>query len=366
MHNAMKITGPHRLVIQRAIDQPPKDANKSAGARDHQWTPQRAWTWYRRQPWRCGFNYVPANAISYTEMWMDYNFDLRLIDAELALAQDAGFNCLRVVLPFVVWEHEPAAFKQRLDAFVGVCHRRGLAVMPALFDDCVFGPIRDPQFGPQPDVVPGLYANGWTPSPGHSLVRDPATWPRLERYVVDVISTWKGDPRIWVWDLYNEPTNGGLGDVSLPLVDRALGWARQVNPSQPLTVGQWSDNQALNDLAFSQSDIITFHDYCSPESLAQHIAGLERHGRPVVCTEWLNRGQDSTVQGCLPVFHRQGVGCLHWGLVNGRTQTHLNWGHLPGQPDPPVWQHDIFRPDHTPYAAEELAIFKRFNGAAMP
>jgi hypothetical protein len=32
MHNAMKITGPHRLVIQRAIDQPPKDANKSAGA----------------------------------------------------------------------------------------------------------------------------------------------------------------------------------------------------------------------------------------------------------------------------------------------------------------------------------------------
>lgn len=61
-----------------------------------QWSKEKAMQWYNKQPWPCGFNYVPANAISYTEMWMDYSFDPKLIDAELKLAQDIGFNCLRV------------------------------------------------------------------------------------------------------------------------------------------------------------------------------------------------------------------------------------------------------------------------------
>ena len=77
------------------------------------------------------------------------------------------------------------------------------------------------------------YANGRTPSPGHSLVRDPNTWPRLERYVKDIITTFKDDPRVWVWDLYNEPTNGGLGDTSMPLVAKTVTWAREIAPSQP-------------------------------------------------------------------------------------------------------------------------------------
>jgi hypothetical protein len=124
------------------------------------WSLQRAWRWSDAQPWPCGFNYVPANAISYTEMWMDYAFDAALIDRELALAQAVGFNCCRVVLPFVVWEAEPVAFKNRLDRFLRICHRRGIRVMFALFDDCVFGPIRDPVFGKQPEVVAGWYANG--------------------------------------------------------------------------------------------------------------------------------------------------------------------------------------------------------------
>jgi hypothetical protein len=322
------------------------------------WSPGRAWRWYDSQPWPCGFNYVPANAISYTEMWMGYSFDAERIDRELKLAEDVGWNCLRVVLPFVVWEAEPDALKKRLDAFLGICRRRSIRVIFTLFDDCVFGPIRDPVFGKQPDVVAGWYANGWTPSPGHGLVRDRAARPRLEKYVRDVVSTFRDDPRVWMWDLYNEPTNGGLGDVSIPLVEAVFQWARDVNPSQPLTVGQFNGNAKLNDLIYRHSDVITFHDYGGPESLWRHVKELKRHGRPIVCTEWLNRGRGSTVAECLPVFKRTGVGCLHWGLVNGKTQTHLNWGHRPGQPDPAVWQHDVFRPDHTPYDAKEIERFR--------
>jgi hypothetical protein len=38
----------------------------------------------------------------------------------------------------------------------------------------------------------------------------------------------------------------------------------------------------------------------------------------------------------------------------------LNWGHQPGQPDPKVWQHDIFRPDHTAYDPQEIELFKQY------
>ena len=168
------------------------------------WSVERANEWYQNQPWPVGFNYVPANAISYTEMWMPYCFDTSLIAKELALAEDIGFNCLRVVLPFVVWEHDPDAFKTRLNEFLDVCDRYGMKVMFTLFDDCAFGSdtnTTDPSYGKQPEVLKGWYANGWTASPGHNMVRNPETHPRLEKYVKDIISSFRDDPRVWVWDL---------------------------------------------------------------------------------------------------------------------------------------------------------------------
>jgi hypothetical protein len=103
---------------------------------------------------------------------------------------------------------------------------------------------------------------------------------------------------------------------------------------------------------------VTFHDYSGPATLEENIDALKSQGRPIICTEWLNRGTDSQVADCLPLFRRKGVGAMGWGLVVGRTQTNLNWGHRPGDPAPARWQHDLFHPDHTPYDAKEIAIFR--------
>ena len=329
------------------------------------WSAPKARAWYDAQPWPCGFNYIPAYAISYTEMWMEYAFDADAIDAELRLARNIGFNCARVVLPFIVWENEPAAFKARLDTFLKVSAKNGIKVMFSLFDDCGFGDQVNPVFGKQPPVIPGWYANGWTPSPGHNIVRDNTQWPRLEPYVKDVVGSFKNDTRVWVWDVYNEPTNGvsigdfsqKLGDITLPLLEKVFAWARSAAPVQPLTVGVWDDNAKLNEIAFENSDIITFHCYSSPEELQRQITELKKHDRPMICTEWMSRGYGSKVAGCLPVFKREKVGAMHWGLVNGKTQTHLGWRHLPGQPVSDIWQHDLYRGDHTPYDKEEIRIF---------
>ena len=338
-------------------------------AKNGRWSREKANEWYSKQPWPCGFNYIPANAISYTEMWMPYCFDPELIDSELALAEEVGFNSLRVVLPFVVWERDPVAFKKRLSDFLALCDKHGMGAMFSLFDDCAFGSdekLKDPWYGKQPEVLKGWYANGWTPSPGHGMVRDPKTWPRLEKYVKDIVSTFKDDPRVWVWDLYNEPTNGDLGDVSLPLLTNVFAWARQVAPSQPLTVAQWNDNAKLNAIVHENSDIITFHYYGEAEPLADNIETLKSLGRPIINTEWLNRGNGSTVATCLPVFKKENAGCMHWGMVNGKTQTNLGWGWRPGKAEPKQWQHDLYHGDHTPYDEKELALFRKHIGCSKP
>lgn len=296
---------------------------------------------------------------------MKYSFDIDRMASELRLGQDAGFNALRVVLPFVVWDHEPGAFHHRFDSFLDVAWTHGMRVVPCFFDDCAFGDaeeLKNPRFARQPDVRPGWYANGWTPSPGHDLVRDESAHPQLEAYVTDILSAHRNDSRILMWDLYNEPGNGGLGNDSVPLLQKVFSWARNARPEQPVTSGIW--NHKLTDIherLLAVSDVITFHHYGGPDRLRAQITQLKAHGRPLICTEWLNRASGSTVQDCLPVFAEERVGCLHWGLVNGRTQTHLHWGSRPDEIRAGVWQHDLFHGDHRPYDASELECFKRIQ-----
>ena len=112
-----------------------------------QWSKEGAWAWYDAQPWLCGFNYIPATAINYTEMWQRDTYDPATIDAELDLAQDIGFNCVRVVLQYLVWEDDPEGTLKRMDDFMTRCFGRGMRVMWCFFDDCNFGTKDDPYLG---------------------------------------------------------------------------------------------------------------------------------------------------------------------------------------------------------------------------
>jgi hypothetical protein len=237
-----------------------------------------------------------------------------------------------------------------------------MRVAPCFFDDCAFGDsdeLKNPWFGQQPDVNEGWYANGWTPSPGHDRVRDESVHPALERYVKSIMTAHKDDPRILMWDLYNEPTNSEMIPDSLPLLNKVFTWAREIDPSQPVTSGLWQPR--VEEILLQLSDVITFHHYETPEKLRAWIQELKKHGRPLINTEWLNRAAGSTVEGCLPVFKEEQVGCFHWGLVNGRTQTHLGWGSRPDRLRQGEWQHDLFHNDHTPYRPEELNLFRKLT-----
>ena len=356
------------VMIASSLADAAREGKGAQSARER-WSPQDSWQWYKKQPWLVGFNYVPANAINTTEMWQRETFDAATIDREMTLAQNTGLNCARVFVQYLVWENDPAGFKQRLSTFLDIAARHGIKIMFVLFDDCAFGSMIEPFLGKQPDVNPGEYANGWTPSPGPSRVVNPQAWPKLKAYVKDVIGTFRADRRILAWDLYNEPGNTAMGNKSLPLLNRVFVWARQEGPEQPLTAGFWSSQlKDLNDVMLSQSDVVTFHIYSGPGTTKRMISELAKRGRPMICTEWMNRPVGSTFESILPIFYQERVGSIFWGLVNGKTQTNYHWGSKAGDPAPAVWQHDIFRGDLTPYDQGEIQLLQNFlrKGISVP
>ena len=333
------------------------------------WAVEKANHWYARQPWLVGCNFIPSSAINQLEMWQAETFDPATIDRELGWAADLGFNTVRTFLHDLAWEADPSGLKQRISQFLEIASRHEIRPMLVIFDDCWNS---DPKVGLQPSPKPGIHNSGWVQSPGAAVVNSGASaWGRLETYVKDVIGSFAEDERILLWDLYNEPGNSSNSEKSLPLVQAVFEWARAANPSQPLTVGVWFDNQALNEFQLAASDVITFHHYWAPEKLEREIAKLKVHGRPVICTEWMARTCGSLVSTNLPVFVRESVGCINWGLVAGKTNTIYQWQELNPlnesmdlQAGPVVWFHDLLSADGTPYDRTEIEIFKKYTGFA--
>ncbi len=332
-----------------------------------QWTPERTWQWYRQQPWIVGCNYVPSTAANTTEFWAAETFDEKTIDRELGWGAGLGFNSCRVFVQYLVWKQDPAGLKERLDKFLGLAMKHGLTTTLVLFDDCAFGDPRqtEPHLGKQREPTPGMILPSWTPSPGLNAVTNRSVWPDLERYIKDIVSAFRQDARVLMWDLYNEPGNSGMGNKSLPLVEATFAWARATGPSQPLTMSLWGAPAEISRRQLELSDVVSFHLYGPYEGLRQQIANHKKHLRPVINTEWMARPQGSRWQTDLPLFKLEAVGCYCWGLVNGRTQCQFAWYHKRNTPEPKVWFHDLFHQDGRPYDSAEHEIIRQTTAAKI-
>ena len=328
----------------------------------YRWPETRAWRWYEQVGPVRGCNYLPRTAVNTTEMWQAGTFDPNTIDQELGWAHDAGYNSIRVFIQYLVWKDDPNGLKDRIDRFLAIADRHKISTMPVLFCDCSFAG-KEPYLGRQDDPVPGVHNSGWTPSPGLKRVTDETARPDLERYVKDIVATFARDRRILVWDLYNEPGNSGMGKKSLPLVEAAFGWARQVHPKQPLTVAAWSDFRGpMSKRLFELSDVVSIHAYDGLAGVIGKINICKDYGRPILCTECLRRQiPDNNFAVLLPLFARNRIGWYNWGLVAGRTQTYMHWGSAKGSPVPKIWQHDIFHADGRPYDPNEVGLIRNFR-----
>ena len=320
------------------------------------WSKEKANAWYKKQPWLVGADFLPSTAINQLEMFQAETFDTATINRELGWAHNIGMNVMRVYLHDLAWQTDASGFKERLNTFLTIAANNKIAILFTFFDDC-WNP--DPKIGKQPEPKPGIHNSGWVRSPGKDVHHDSTQWGYLKEYVTDVLTTFKDDQRILMWDLYNEPGNSNYGDTSLPLLKKVFQWAWAVRPSQPLTCATWYDNKVFNDFQLANSDVITIHNYSDAANLEKELKEKSKLGRPIICSEYMARPRGSRFQTHLPIFKKYKVGAINWGLVAGKSNTIYQWNEpIPDGSEPKLWFHDVFRKDGTPYDKAETDFIK--------
>jgi len=340
------------------------------------WSLEKAWEWYNSQPWLVGTNFNPSTAVNQLEFWQEDTFDPETIDRELSWSAGLGMNLHRVFLHNLLWDQDSIGFLRRIDTFLSIADKYKIKTMLVLLDD-VWHPI--PKLGKQPNPVPHLHNSGWVQAPGAAILGDTLRHYELERYIKGVLTKFANDNRVLVWDVYNEPDNvanqKGRAELelqnkqmySLSLLKKVFKWAREVNPSQPLTTGIWRGEvlnwgtpdslPSIDKFMVENSDVISFHAYDgNMYTITQKIIELKKYGRPLFCTEYLARGFGNTFQSVLPIFKANKIAAINWGFVSGKTNTIYPWEtwEIDYTAEPEIWHHDILRSDGSPYSEEEI------------
>ena len=345
------------------------------------WSAAKANAWYGAGAWPVGANFVPSTAINPLEMWQADTFDPKTIDRELGWAAAIGMNTMRVFLHDIPWKTDPAGFCQRIDRYLEIADKHGIRTMFVIFDG-VWNPY--PKAGKQPEPRPRVHNSGWVQSPGKETLVDPTRHDELKPYSQGILRRYQNDKRVLVWDLFNEPDNPNAGQFgggseqpdlapatklqrAADLLEKTFAWAREINPSQPLTAGVWGEPSWLavpdriEKISLEQSDVISFHTYDGPGKTGQMVVGLAKYGRPILCSEYMARGNGSTFEGILPVFKKYRVAAYNWGLVDGKTQTIYPWDSWKKTytAEPPLWFHDVLRADGTAYSSDEITFIRQ-------
>ena len=350
---------------------------------NQRWSEERAWEWQQENGWMVGTNFNPSTSINQLEFWQEDTYDPETIERELEWSAELGMNLHRVYLHNLLWDQDSLGFLKRVENYLEIADSKDIKTLFVLLDDC-WHPA--PKLGKQPDPIPFVHNSQWVQAPGAFILGDSLRHVEVKNYIKGVITHFADDKRVVGWDLYNEPGNGAPRQkghnefeikenkdiYTLSLLKKSFKWAREVNPSQPITTSvwkgsgvdkDWSKLDSLSDLsrfALSNSDVISFHTYENIEEMRLRIDQLEKFNRPILCTEYLARGQGSTFQAMLPLLKEKQISAINWGFVAGKTNTAFPWSSWDEEFDslPKIWHHDIYLPDKTPYDQKEIDFLK--------
>lgn len=135
---------------------------------------------------------------------------------------------------------------------------------------------------------------------GYSITDDEEMTPEIEKYVRELAKRYGQDDRVIIWNIWNELGNSGRGEKSLPMAKKVIGWLREEDVKQPLTIEMWGAQvkgnyyEWLNNPCFhgevdreniELSDIITFHFYGDYTHARRMVKFLKQFNRPLINTE---------------------------------------------------------------------------------
>lgn len=226
-----------------------------------------------------GFNYQPSYGTTGLELWM--RFDAGVIRRELSLGKKyfPGMQALRLWLSWDAFQRDPQRFLAHFEALLALCSELQLAAMPVLFNrwhDFVL------DYG-------GLYSDhfmAWKSNP--NLFVD---------YIRQVVGGHAEDPRVFAWDLCNEPNPSKqfpeLGKLEYDWLAGMYAACKSVGAVAPITVG--SHQTCHVRTVEPMSDWLSIHPYLIQDTpghrvqfqamLDDYVAVAKETGKPLMATE---------------------------------------------------------------------------------
>lgn len=227
-----------------------------------------------------GVVYFPARAFNTYQTWADYNPGEAIRD--LAFADALELNAIRVFLSFEFWRQDGAAMRRNLDHFFAAAERRGIDVLPVLFESVGRAPT------PQNLRDGDLETSTAVRSPGPRIVQNRESWDAPRRFVEWTVGRFGHHDALLAVEIMNEP---GGWEPRVAFCRTMLRTARSEAADVPLTMGSKTpeNNRLYRD---PRLDIYQFH-YNLPETADRMRQALDDAAAiaradevPIWLTEW--------------------------------------------------------------------------------
>ena len=251
---------------------------------------------------------------------------------------------MRVFLHDLLWQQDAAGFHNASTHSSTIAAKHHIKLLFVLFDSVLGSKSRN-SASSAPHAPASTIPDGCK-APARKRLQDPSQYPRLEAYVKGVVGAFANDQRILGWDVWNEPDNTNDGNYqpipqiksnsSPNFLPQVFAWARSRHPiaashQRPLAGRLGSRRKTSPPSRANKSNFPTSSPStttASPRSSRAASSRSQPYHRPLLCTEYMARGNGSTFQGTLPVAKKYNVGAINWGLVEGKTQTDSAVGFL--------------------------------------
>lgn len=217
-----------------------------------------------------GFNYQPSYGSSGFELWQ--KFDAKTIEIELGRGKKyfPKMNAIRLWLSWDSFIRNPERFESSFDEALGIAEKYNLVVIPVLFNRWH---SRELDYG-------GIYIDHFLPE---------VSWVQSENmfgpYLEMIVRRHASDPRVFAWDLCNEPFSYSCPPGKIPNIVRAeYNWLEETyetckrhGAEAPVTVGIHSGHglQGIQQIE-PLSDILSIHPYWTADSPAHEKSDYEK------------------------------------------------------------------------------------------
>lgn len=204
----------------------------------------------------------------------------------------------------------------------------------------------------------------------------------LEKYIRKVIQAFRGDDRIILWDIWNEPEYDDEGKClqQMSWIKKMVVWCRQEGCTQPITcsiIWDASINEAnasnktvlrqVRNETEAMMDLHNYHDYYVSEDHNSNTSVMVNRlkaisDRPLVCTECLARVTGATIPRTLSEFSKYHINFYVWGLYACDHNWEVKWGRSTYYAWEPMF-HNMLYADGEAYNPTELSWIKNFKFA---